>query len=151
MRPSSGPRVSCARERPWRKAAAHWPSLPEDDVSHGGFEIPVVDDRERGQVERSEHRRPDPTHNRDGGSEHESGDRGLFGAGEPWERIVPQCGASQQRRPRGDQTGFKKRAAALGGEDPLPPVLVLELQAAPRGFGEDVYTGFGRVVGEHEA
>ena len=38
----------------------------------------------------------------------------------------------------------------LGCDDPLPPILVYQLEAAPRGFGENVDTGFRCIIGEQE-
>src|SRR2546426_2515909 len=65
--------------------------LLENEVGHGGLEIPV-DHRERGEVEGGvrAHQHPDPTGASKDGTEHEPDDRGLFGAGEPLERIVRQ-------------------------------------------------------------
>src|SRR2546428_11620091 len=70
----------------------------EDEMRHSGFELPV-DERERGQVERGmrEHRDPDPSRDREDGSEGESGDRGLLDAGEPLVRVV------EQRKQRGGE------------------------------------------------
>src|ERR1700682_547585 len=81
---SEVPRWSAPCELTWSRHCAPSSRLLEDKMSDRGFQIPV-DDRKRGKVKRGvrTHRHPEPARDRIDGSEHCSGNHGLFATGEP--------------------------------------------------------------------